>query len=261
MCAKSEEKPCDFSDNTDKIETMNIAVLLAGGSGRRMGGPEPKQFIEVAGRSILEHSIRAFHSHDGIDEIVIVAHADYIDRIKDIAAPYEKVKHVVPGGKERYHSSLAAIDIYRSEESEVRSEELNLLIHDAVRPLVSHRIITDCIAALASYKAVDVAIPCTDTIVEVNAEGHICHITPRAMLRNVQTPQCFRLETIDEAYRKGLSDPNFITTDDCGVVHRYMPEEPIFVVEGDTTNIKVTYPEDLILAEKVLNTKCTKETK
>lgn len=223
---------------------MNVAVLLAGGSGRRMGGPEPKQFITIHGRSILEHSIRAFHSHEKIDEIVIVAHADYIDRIKEIAAPYPKVRHIVPGGKERYDSSLAAIGIYNS--------SLNLLIHDAVRPLVSQRIITDCIAALATYKAVDVAIPCTDTIVEVNAEGHICHITPRAMLRNVQTPQCFRLETIAEAYKIGLSDPQFITTDDCGVVHRYLPQEPIFVVEGDTTNIKVTYPEDLILAEKIL---------
>lgn len=233
---------------------MNVAVLLAGGSGRRMGGPEPKQFIEIQGRSILEHSIRAFHRHEQIDEIVIVAHADYLDRISGIAKPYPKVKHIVPGGKERYDSSLAAIGIYRavrSEELGVRSE-LNLLIHDAVRPLVSQRVITDCIGALQTYKAVDVAIPCTDTIVEVNAEGHICHITPRAMLRNVQTPQCFRLETIDEAYRKGLSDPAFITTDDCGVVHRYMPEEPIYVVEGETTNIKITYPEDLILAEKIL---------
>ncbi len=236
---------------------MNVAVLLAGGSGRRMGGPEPKQFIMVSGRSILEHSIRAFHSHAQIDEIVIVAHADYIDRIAEIAAPYPKVKHIVPGGKERYDSSLAAIAIYRSVRSEelgVRSD-LNLLIHDAVRPLVSQRIISDCITALKSYKAVDVAIPCTDTIVEVNAEGHICHITPRAMLRNVQTPQCFRLETIAEAYKRGLDDPDFITTDDCGVVHRYLPEEPIYVVEGETTNIKVTYPEDLILAEKILSTK------
>ena len=232
---------------------MNVAVLLAGGSGRRMGGPEPKQFIMVSGRSILEHSIRAFHSHEQVDEIVIVAHADYIDRIQEIAAPYPKVKHIVPGGKERYDSSLASIAIYRSKEKgKGKNEELNLLIHDAVRPLVSQRIITDCIAALQTYKAVDVAIPCTDTIVEVNAEGHICHITPRAMLRNVQTPQCFRLETIAEAYEKGLADPNFITTDDCGVVHRYLPEEPIYVVEGETTNIKVTYPEDLILAEKIL---------
>ncbi len=232
---------------------MNIAVLLAGGSGRRMGGPEPKQFIQIAGRTILEHSIRAFHQHEGIDQIVIVAHADYIDRIREIAAPYPKVQHVVPGGKERYDSSLAAINAGK-EFSIINSQiSINLLIHDAVRPLVSQRIITDCLNALQQYKAVDVAIPCTDTIVEVNAEGHICHITPRSMLRNVQTPQCFRLETIDEAYRIGLSDPNFITTDDCGVVHRYLPKEPIFVVEGDTTNIKITYPEDLILAEKVLN--------
>ena len=230
---------------------MNVAVLLAGGSGRRMGGPEPKQFITIHGRSILEHSIRAFHNHAEIDEIVIVAHADYIDRISEIAAPYPKVKHIVPGGKERYDSSLAAIGIYNSK-LQTPNSSLNLLIHDAVRPLVSQRIISDCISALATYKAVDVAIPCTDTIVEVNEEGHICHITPRAMLRNVQTPQCFRLETIAEAYEKGLCDPKFITTDDCGVVHRYLPEEPIFVVTGDTTNIKVTYPEDLILAEKIL---------
>lgn len=243
---------------------MNIAVLLAGGSGRRMGGPEPKQFIQIAGRTILEHSIRAFHQHEGIDEIVIVAHADYIDRIREIAAPYPKVKHVVPGGKERYDSSLAAIALYNNPQTPqtLQTHQTSqtpqttspaLLIHDAVRPLVSQRIITDCLEALKQYNAVDVAIPCTDTIVEVNTEGHICHITPRAMLRNVQTPQCFRLETIAEAYRLGLSDPDFITTDDCGVVHRYLPNEPIYVVNGETTNIKVTYPEDLILAEKVLN--------
>lgn len=233
---------------------MNVAVLLAGGSGRRMGGPEPKQFIQIAGRTILEHSIRAFHQHPGIDEVVIVAHADYIDRIRQIAAPYPKVRHVVPGGKERYDSSLAAIACYQDQLSVANDQSsTNLLIHDAVRPLVSQRIITDCLSALQQYRAVDVAIPCTDTIVEVDASGAICRITPRAMLRNVQTPQCFRLDVIARAYQVGLSDPSFITTDDCGVVHRYLPEEPIFVVEGDTTNIKVTYPEDLILAEKVLS--------
>lgn len=232
---------------------MNIAVLLAGGSGRRMGGPEPKQFILIAGRTILEHSIRAFHQHEGIDEIVIVAHADFMDRIREIATPYPKVKHIVPGGKERYDSSLAAIALYNNSQTLQTPSSPALLIHDAVRPLVSQRIITDCLEALKQYNAVDVAIPCTDTIVEVNTEGHICHITPRAMLRNVQTPQCFRLGTIAEAYRLGLSDPDFITTDDCGVVHRYLPNEPIYVVNGETTNIKVTYPEDLILAEKVLS--------
>ena len=228
---------------------MNIAVLLAGGSGRRMGGPEPKQFIQIAGRTILEHSIRAFHQHDGIDQIVIVAHADYIDRIKGIASPYPKVRHIVPGGKERYDSTLAALNIYRTAEN---ASDIHLLIHDAVRPLVSQRIISDCIEALRHNNAVDVAIPCTDTIVEVNEQGHICHITPRAMLRNVQTPQCFSLQVIARAYELGLQDSDFVTTDDCGVVHRYMPEEPIYVVEGESTNIKVTFPADLILAEKKL---------
>lgn len=232
---------------------MNVAVLLAGGSGRRMGGPEPKQFIRIAGKTILEHSIHAFHQHIDIDEIVIVAHSDYIDRIRQIALPYPKVRHIVPGGKERYHSTLAAIACYQEQlTTDKNHSAINLLIHDAVRPLVSQRIITDCLTALLRHGAVDVAIPCTDTIVEVDDSGAICRITPRAMLRNVQTPQCFKLEIIAQAYEVGLKDPNFITTDDCGVVHRYLPQEPIFVVEGDTTNIKVTYPEDLILAEKIL---------
>lgn len=213
-----------------------------------MGGPEPKQFIQIAGRTILEHSIRAFSQHPLIDEIVIVAHADYRDRIAAIAAPYPKVKHIVLGGKERYDSSLAAIACYEH----AGIGEVNLMIHDAVRPLVSQRILSDCIEALGQYKAVDVAIPATDTIIEVDAEGRIARIPQRAMLRNVQTPQCFRLEVIAEAYRRGLADPDFVTTDDAGVVHRYMPEEAIYVVAGEQTNIKITYPEDLILAEKIL---------
>lgn len=232
---------------------MNVAVLLAGGSGKRMGGPEPKQFIVVAGRTILEHSIRAFSQHPDIDEIVIVSHADFLDRVREIAVPYPKVRHIVPGGKERYDSTLAALRIYgESGGTEAKFHATNILIHDAVRCLVSQRIISDCIRALGTYQAVDVAIPCTDTIIEINAEGSITRIPPRASLRNVQTPQGFHLPTIRSAYDIGLKDPNFTTTDDCGVVHRYLPAVPIFVVDGDSTNIKITYPEDLILAEKTL---------
>lgn len=230
---------------------MNVAVLLAGGSGKRMGGPEPKQFIQVAGQTILEHSISAFNRHPDIDEIIIVSHADYLDRVACIARPYTKVKHIVPGGKERYDSTLAAIACKRSNTS-ITEAETNILIHDAVRCLVSQRIITDCIHALQTYQAVDVAIPCTDTICEVDAEGKIFRIPARASLRNVQTPQGFHLDTIARAYEVGLKDPDFLTTDDCGVVHHYLPEIPIYVVNGESTNIKITYPEDLILAEKIL---------
>ncbi len=230
---------------------MNVAVLLAGGSGMRMGQAEPKQFISVAGRSILEHSIRAFHTHPEIDQLVIISHADYIERVQEIARPYPKVRHILPGGKERYDSTLAAIRAYNSfQESD---EKVWLLIHDAVRPMVSRRIIDDCLTALKSHRAVNVAIPSVDTIIEVNHEGHVCRIPPREQLRNTQTPQCFLLQVIAEAYRRGLQDPTFVTTDDCGVVHRYMPEEPIYVVTGETTNIKLTYPADLVLAEKLLS--------
>ena len=234
-----------------QITSLNVAVLLAGGSGKRMGGPEPKQFMKINGLTILEHSIRAFHNHDSIDEIVIVSHSDYINRVKEIAQSYHKVKHIIPGGKERYDSTLNAIKCY-SEILKEQDIECRLLIHDSVRPLVSQRIISDCLSALDKYNAVDVAVPSTDTIVEVNENGHICRIPHRSSLRNVQTPQCFKLNTIAKAYELGLKDPNFVTTDDAGVVHHYLPEEPIFVVQGETTNIKITYPEDLILAEKVL---------
>jgi 2-C-methyl-D-erythritol 4-phosphate cytidylyltransferase len=219
-----------------------------------MGQPEPKQFITLAGRTILEHSIRAFHSHAEIDRIIIIAHADYLERVRQIALPYPKVQHILPGGKERYDSTAAALRCVEAEfPSPVALRDVRLLIHDAVRPLVSQRILTDCIEALRRCRAVDVAVPATDTIVEVDAEGHICRIPPRASLRNVQTPQCFHYEVIAEAYSRGLQDPAFITTDDCGVVHRYLPEEPIFVVSGEPTNIKLTYPSDLGMAEKLLS--------
>lgn len=227
---------------------MNVAVLLAGGSGRRMGGPEPKQFLMVAGRTILEHSIRAFATNKNIDEIVIVSHSDYIERVSDIARPYSKVKHIVKGGKERYDSSLAAIHAYENAPSDT-----HLLIHDAVRCLVSQEIIDNCVAALVQYKAVDVAVPATDTIIEVNEQGHIVRIPQRSLLRNVQTPQGFHLSTIAQAYQIGLKDPDFVTTDDCGVVHKYLPNEPIYVVNGESSNLKITYPEDLLFAEKILN--------
>ena len=226
---------------------MIIAVLLAAGVGHRMGSELPKQFIEVAGRTILEHSIRAFSSHAGVDEIVVVSHADFIERVRTLAAPYPKVRHIVPGGKERYDSSMAAIRLYEG------MPDACLMIHDAARPLVSQRIIGDCIAALRNYDAVDVAIPTTDTIIQVDTKGRIASIPARSTLRNVQTPQCFRLSVIADAYHRGLADPDFVTTDDCGVVHRYRPDVPIWVVEGESTNIKITYPSDLALAEKVLS--------
>lgn len=225
----------------------NIAIILAGGSGSRFGADMPKQFLKVAGKMIIEHTIDAFERHPQIDEIALVSRKDFIEEMEQLAPKngYRKLRKVLCGGKERYHSSLAAIEAYTNDDD-------RLLIHDGVRPLISERVITDCIKALDTFDAVDVAVPTTDTIIELSEDGSISRIPQRRLLRNVQTPQCFRRETIARAFELALKDPDFFPTDDCSLVHKYLPEIPIHVVEGESTNIKITYPEDLALAERML---------
>ena len=226
----------------------NIAVILAGGTGSRMGVSTPKQFFKVAGKTVIEHTVDVFERHEGVDEIAIVVHSSYVDMLEDIVLRnhWKKVKKILKGGNERYHSSLSAIRAYD------QGEEVNLIFHDAVRPLVSHRIIDDVISALKHHEAVDVAVPATDTIIEVDGKGEqIMHIPDRTQLRRGQTPQAFRLSTIKKAYEIALSDSNFKSTDDCGTVVRYLPEVPVFVVEGEESNMKLTYKEDVFLLDKL----------
>lgn len=227
---------------------MNIAVILAGGSGTRMGtGTDiPKQFMKVAGKKVIEHTIDVFEASPLIDEICIVSKSDFINDVENlvVANQYKKVKKILHGGKERYHSSLAAINAYTNDDD-------NLLFHDAVRPLVSQRIIADCVEALKKYNAVDVAVKTTDTIISVDEKECIDFIPDRTKLRNGQTPQCFKRGTIRKAYELALADPDFTTTDDCGTVRRYLPNEPLFVVNGENSNMKLTYVEDLFLLDKL----------
>ncbi len=228
---------------------QNIAVILAGGSGKRAGGDVPKQFFKIAGKTILEYSLEKFEDNSRIDEIVVVGNPAHLEEIRQIlhTRNLSKVKHLLPGGQERYHSVLAALEIYKN-------TACNLLIHDAVRPMVSQRIIDEVIQCLQSCKAVNVAIPATDTIIEVDpAGGFITDIPSRSRLYQVQTPQGFHAPTLSYAYSQALNDPEFTTTDDCSVIRKYVPGEKIKIVKGDTTNIKLTYPEDLFLLEYLLN--------
>lgn len=229
---------------------MNIAVILAGGSGTRLGGNLPKQFLKVAGKKIIEHTIDVFENNELIDEIAIVTKEDFITDVEQLIVTnqYQKVKKILHGGKERYESSLSAIDSYED-------DNYNLIFHDAVRPLVNDRIIDDCIRALETYSAIDVAINATDTIIKVDEKDCIESIPPRSELRCGQTPQCFKRGVIKDAYSRALKDPMFTTTDDCGVVRRYLPEIPIYVVPGEIFNIKITYTEDLFLLDKLFQLK------
>ncbi|MGP1593852.1 MAG: 2-C-methyl-D-erythritol 4-phosphate cytidylyltransferase [Treponema sp.] len=229
----------------------NIAVILAGGKGNRLNSDIPKQFIKVAGKKIIEHTIEIFEKHTLIDEICIVCNSAYIYLMEDILIKnkYIKVKKIINGGAERYESSLAAIKAYQDK------DEKKMIFHDAVRPLLSSSIITKCIESLDVCDAVDVAVKTTDTIISLDENNKIDFIPDRNYLYNGQTPQGFKLSVIKKAYELALQDKNFKTTDDCGVVKKYLPEIPIHVVQGHLDNIKVTYPEDVFLLDKLFQLK------
>ena len=245
----------------------NIAVILAGGIGARVGGNVPKQLLPLAdGRSVLEHATEAFEQADCIDEVCIVMHPDYIAFAEQalLRNGWQKVKHIIAGGKERWESSVNAIRLYESELSAEEFAHANILLHDAARPFVSQAIIANVCQALETHEAVTVAVPATDTMYVVTPtpnpqpatcnpqplplreDGRLIHsIPPRDTIMRAQTPQAFRLPLIARAYTLALQDPALQATDDCGILHRYLPTKPIHIVAGEETNRKITFKEDL----------------
>ena len=226
-----------------------VAVILAAGSGSRTGLSTPKQFLPLGGKTVLEHSVQTFHDHPGIDQVVIVTSTEFIPKVQDMvkADNWTKVTAVLAGGKERYDSSLSAVRHFSN------NPELVMLFHDAARPLVSARIISDTLKAMETFNAVDVAVPAVDTIVQCDAAGTVMEsIQDRSLLWRMQTPQGFRQKTIAKAYEIALKDPAFTATDDCGTVLRYLPDEKVGIVRGDERNIKLTYADDLALLEFML---------
>jgi ribitol-5-phosphate 2-dehydrogenase (NADP+) / D-ribitol-5-phosphate cytidylyltransferase len=230
----------------DAEAPRRVAVLLAGGVGTRVGLDIPKQLIKIAGKTILEHTLAAFQAHPMVDEILVMMAPGHLDAVRGMVrnGDYDKVTQVHEGAETRNGTTLRAL--------EHLPEDCPVLFHDAVRPMVSRRIITECFDALERYAAVDVAIPSADTIIEVDAEDNtIRAIPPRANLRRGQTPQAFRASVLRAAYALAREDPDFTATDDCGVVLRYLPDVPIWVVSGEERNMKVTDPIDVFLADKL----------
>lgn len=233
-------------------KVLNVAVILAAGRGERSGFSEPKQLVRLAGRPVVEHTISAFQNSASIDHVLVVTNADCISAIEAVVSQrgFSKVKAVILGGSERYESSMAAIAACSDL---ALKHEVRLIFHDAVRPLVDERIIHDVVAALAHYNAVDVVVPATDTIIVANSASNVIEEIPsRAQLRSGQTPQGFSYDTIRDAYATAMRDPDFKVTDDCGVVKRYLGREPIYLVNGNVNNMKLTYQEDLHVLDKLL---------
>lgn len=228
---------------------MNIAIILAGGTGSRMGADKPKQFIEVDGRTVIERCIDAFEAAPGIDEIAVVMHPQWTALMHDVAEhnQWTKLKKILEGGSERYMSSLNAIAAYID-----YPDDTNLLLHDAARPWVSQEVIARTVQALTHHEAVAVGIPSTDTVWEVRQDfdkqlsKFIVRIPERSTMWRAQTPQAFRLPLIRDAYQHALQDPQFHATDDCGVVRNYLPGTKIIIVPGEEQNRKITFKEDLL---------------
>jgi 2-C-methyl-D-erythritol 4-phosphate cytidylyltransferase len=226
-----------------------VAVVLAAGSGLRFGAAVPKQLLPLAGRALLEHSVSAFEQAPGVDAILVVMAPGHAGQVRELLTErgYGKVTGVIEGGVTRPESTRRAI-------AELGSAECNVLFHDAARPLLDQQTIARCVAALHDHRAVGVAVPASDTIVVVR-DGVMTNMPYRDTLRRCQTPQGFRLSVIRQAHQLAMADPGYAdlaATDDCGVVLRYLPEVPVAVVSGSERNIKITYPDDLSVAEALL---------
>ncbi len=226
--------------------SRTVAVVLAGGIGVRVGLGIPKQLIKIAGKAIVEHTLEALDASPLIDEVVIMMNAGTLSELDHLLdhERFPKLTRILPGGQTRNDTTKLAI-------AALEGDETKVLFHDAVRPFIDERIIRDCVDALDEYDAVDTAIPSADTIIEVDERRRITGIPDRSRLRRGQTPQAFRLGTIRRAYEIAAGDPSFKATDDCGVVFQYLPETPIYVVDGTPENMKVTEPIDVHIADKL----------
>ncbi len=224
----------------------NIAVILASGTGSRFESRLPKQFVKLAGKPVIQYTIEAFEKAAIVDEIIVVTKAEYIDFVYELLneALLKKVTKVISGGAERYDSTLSALKA-------VTDTECNLIIHDAVRPFLSERIIVDCVEALGEYNAVDVVVDAVDTIVKVDGEI-IKEIPDRRFLKRGQTPQAFKKSTLELAYAAFMQDDNRVATDDCGIVLKYLPQERIGTVKGEESNFKITHQQDIYLADNLI---------
>lgn len=222
-------------------------IVLAGGVGTRVGGELPKQLMHVAGRTVLEHSVAAFERCELIDEIVVMIAPGWAPQAADALGDRDaKPLLIRDGGITRSGSSELALQAIGDENSRV-------VLHDAARPLLSAQTIAACVRALDDYAAVGVVIPSTDTIVEVDAAGHMEHIPDRATLRRMQTPQAFHASVLADAYHRARRDPHFAATDDCGVVLRYRPDVLVGTVPGSEQNLKITTAGDIAVAEALMH--------
>lgn len=216
-------------------------IIVAAGSGTRMGGGIPKQFRELGGIPILTRAAEAFFKHPLVDDIFIVTKSEYLAFCKDkILAPFGLTAGVVTGGVQRQDSVKNGLQALPSDTDFV-------LVHDGARPFVSERLITDCIEMVVRTQAAVAAVPVKDTVKRCE-DGVFAETPERSTLYNVQTPQCFSVTLLREAFQKAEED-GFSGTDDSILVERMCKK--VYLVKGEYSNIKITTEEDMLTGEAI----------
>ena len=216
------------------------AIIVAGGKGKRMDSEIPKQYLNIACRTILDTTLYKFEKSNEIDEIILVVNKEEMEYVKSGISPfYSKISHVAAGGKTRTES------VYQGLKKVRRTCDI-VLIHDGVRPFISYNLINTCIENASIYKACVPVIEVTDTIKEVSEEGWVVKTLDRKRIRAAQTPQAFDYSLIRECYERAVTEDEEFT-DDASIVEYY--GHRVKTIEGLYKNIKITTPLDLRLAE------------
>lgn len=228
-----------------------LAVVLAAGSGKRMGSKTKKQYMLIGGRPVIYYSLKTFQDSFADEIVLVVSPGDIEFCRKEIVDNYgfSKVSHIVEGGKERYHSVAAGLSSV--------SDFDYVFIHDGARPMVTAEILERALVSVRQSGACVVGVPVKDTIKIVDKEGKIAETPNRNFMWTVQTPQVFSYPLIKEAYNKLLSKEQELlsagvaVTDDAMVVET-LTGHSVRLVEGSYRNIKITTPEDIQIAENFL---------
>jgi len=221
------------------------AIVVAGGSGQRMGSELPKQFIEVLGRPVLAYTLHALSGCEEIDRIIVVAPRDYLVYCKDIADAFSltKVSSIIAGGATRQESVARGLE-------EAGEETGLVLIHDAVRPMIDAKTIQNCIDMARTCGAAAAGVRAKDTIKRTDSNNRIIETVDRESLWFIQTPQVFWYDLISRAHERAKEE-GFNATDDCMLAE--WCGHTVQVVEGKYENIKITTPQDIYIMEGLLN--------
>ncbi len=231
---------------------MIFAAILAGGIGSRMGGTDtPKQFLDLGGKPVIIHTIEKFAINSKIDKIIVLTPQSFINHTNHLINEYMGDNDniiVIEGGKTRNDTLINSIN-YIDENFGIDDDSI-IVTHDSVRPFVTHRIIEDNIEAAKRYGACDTVVPATDTIVESINGRTIESIPVRDYYYQGQTPQSFNIKKLFNLVSSLTEEESNILTDACKIFT--LKDEDVYLVEGEVTNIKITYPYDLKLANTIL---------